>query len=120
MPFEVTAEAIDRFAELTGDRNPIHLDVAAASRYGGRVAHGLLTLSMVPPYLVERFGVGTILVRVDSKFTRPVCIGDSLTIEGYSEIGAKGDRADIALTIANQRGVSVAEVKAEVIKGGAP
>ena len=46
---QVTAEAIDAFAELSGDRFDIHLDAEAARRlgYGDRVAHGLLVLSMV-------------------------------------------------------------------------
>lgn len=45
----VTAEAIDAFAALTGDRFEIHMDAGAAARHGfrGRVAHGLLILSMV-------------------------------------------------------------------------
>jgi 3-hydroxybutyryl-CoA dehydratase len=45
----VTAEMIDRFAELSGDRFEIHMDEAAAIRRGfpARVAHGLLVLSLV-------------------------------------------------------------------------
>ncbi len=42
---QVTAEAIDAFAELSGDENPIHLDeaYAAETMFGGRVAHGMLS-----------------------------------------------------------------------------
>lgn len=45
----VTADIIDRFAALTGDRFEIHMDTDAAARHGfdGRVAHGLLVLSLV-------------------------------------------------------------------------
>lgn len=45
----ITAEIIDTFADLTGDRFEIHMDERAAARHGfsGRVAHGLLVLSLV-------------------------------------------------------------------------
>jgi acyl dehydratase len=48
---EVTQEMIDRFAELTGDRQWIHVDVSRCRRespFGGPIAHGFLTLSLLP------------------------------------------------------------------------
>jgi len=48
---EVTQEMIDGFAELTGDRQWIHVDVERAKRespFGGPIAHGFLTLSLLP------------------------------------------------------------------------
>jgi acyl dehydratase len=46
--FEITQERIDRFAEVTEDRQWIHLDVERATReLGGPIAHGFLTLSML-------------------------------------------------------------------------
>ncbi len=48
---EVTQNMIDGFAELTGDRQWIHVDVDRAKRespYGGTIAHGFLTLSLMP------------------------------------------------------------------------
>jgi acyl dehydratase len=47
----VTQEMIDRFAELTGDHQWIHVDVERAKRespFGGTIAHGFLTLSLLP------------------------------------------------------------------------
>jgi acyl dehydratase len=46
---EVTQDAIDRFAEVTGDRQFIHVDPEAAAKtpFGGTVAHGFLTLSLL-------------------------------------------------------------------------
>ena len=49
--FEVTQDMIDRFAELTGDRQWIHVDVERAkqeSPFGTTIAHGFLTLSLMP------------------------------------------------------------------------
>jgi hypothetical protein len=48
---EVTQAMIDRFAELTGDRQWIHVDVERCRRespFGGPIAHGFLTLSLLP------------------------------------------------------------------------
>jgi acyl dehydratase len=50
-PMEVGQEMIDRFADLTGDQQWIHVDVERARRespFGGPVAHGFLTLSLLP------------------------------------------------------------------------
>ncbi|GAA2079920.1 MaoC family dehydratase [Microbacterium hatanonis] len=56
---EVPQADIDTYAELTGDDNPIHVDEvrAASSPYGGRIAHGMLTLSMVVLHLREIYRV---------------------------------------------------------------
>ena len=58
---EVTQEAIAQFAEVTGDRQWIHVDVERARRestYGGTIAHGFLTLSLISRLL--RDAVGTV------------------------------------------------------------
>ena len=50
-PIEVTQPMIDAFAELTGDRQWIHVDVERATRespFGGPIAHGFLTLALLP------------------------------------------------------------------------
>jgi acyl dehydratase len=50
-PFTVTQEMINQFAELTGDHQWIHVDVERARRespFGGPIAHGFLTLSLIP------------------------------------------------------------------------
>src|ERR1700677_3865375 len=75
----ITQEMIDAFAELTGDRQWIHVDVERARRespFGGPVAHGFLTLSLIPALLgktvtlKQRMGVNYGLNRV--RFTAPV------------------------------------------------
>jgi acyl dehydratase len=49
----VTQEAVDAFADVTGDRQWIHTDpqLAAASPFGGTIAHGYFTLSLAPALL---------------------------------------------------------------------
>lgn len=52
---EVTQDKVDAFAEVTGDRQWIHVDPerAAASPLGATIAHGLLTLSLAPAFMEE-------------------------------------------------------------------
>lgn len=58
----VTEADVVRFAEITGDRNPVHLDAAYGERspFGGRIAHGMLTASFISTVLAMRLpGPGT-------------------------------------------------------------
>ncbi len=84
----ITEADIVMFASLSGDWNPIHTDAEFAKKtiFGQRIAHGLLTLSVVAGLLV-RLGLTerTIVAfyGIDKlRFTKPVFIGD--TIKGGS------------------------------------
>jgi acyl dehydratase len=79
---EVTQEQVDRFADATGDHQWIHIDAAraAAGPFGGTIAHGFLTLSLIPwvlPQVMEvrgfSMGVNYGLDRV--RFPAPVPVG---------------------------------------------
>lgn len=52
---EMTQDRVDRFAEVTEDHNFIHVDPerAAGTPFGGTIAHGYLTLSLLAPLLAE-------------------------------------------------------------------
>src|SRR3954470_19352811 len=56
---DVTQEMVDQFAELTGDRQWIHIDVERAKKgpFGGTIAHGFLTLSLLPSLGVQALRV---------------------------------------------------------------
>jgi 3-hydroxybutyryl-CoA dehydratase len=72
---------IIKFAELTGDTNPIHLDeeYAAATAFKGRIAHGALTASYVSTVLGTMLpGPGAIYISQSLNFRRPVRIGDEV------------------------------------------
>ncbi|VWB10863.1 dehydratase [Burkholderia aenigmatica] len=80
----VTSTDIEAFAELTGDRNPIHLDDAWASqtRFGGRIAHGMLTGALISAVIGTRLpGPGNIYLRQMLEFRGPVRPGDTVTAE---------------------------------------
>jgi acyl dehydratase len=81
----ITQAQVDQFAEATGDRQWIHVDVerAKAGPFGGPIAHGFLTLSLLPQFfesaltVVEsRMGVNYGLNRV--RFMSPVPVGSRL------------------------------------------
>ena len=78
----ITDEDVRLFAQVSGDTNSIHLDeaYAAASPFGQRVAHGLLTASLISAVIGNDLpGVGTIYLGQDLKFKAPVFIGDVIT-----------------------------------------
>ena len=81
----ITQERIDQFAQATGDRQWIHVDEERARKgpFGSTIAHGLLTLSLIPAFfdsamcvLETRMGVNYGLNRV--RFTAPVPVGSRL------------------------------------------
>ncbi|HEV7211543.1 MAG TPA: MaoC family dehydratase, partial [Blastococcus sp.] len=83
--FEITQDAVNLFAEATGDHQWIHVDVERAKQgpFGAPIAHGFLTLSMLPKFfesalevLDTRMGVNYGLNRV--RFTAPVPVGSRL------------------------------------------
>jgi 3-hydroxybutyryl-CoA dehydratase len=71
------------FAQLTGDRNPIHLSehFAARTSFGKRIAHGLYTASLISAVLGTRLpGPGAIYISQTLNFRAPVRIGDTVTV----------------------------------------
>ena len=79
---QITDEDVRLFAQVSGDTNSIHLDeaYAATTPFGRRVAHGLLTASLISAVIGNDLpGVGTIYLGQDLKFKAPVFIGDVVT-----------------------------------------
>ena len=80
----IAASDVVGFAQLTGDRNPIHLSehFAARTNFGGRIAHGLYTAGLISAVLGTRLpGPGAIYISQTLNFRRPVRIGDEVTAE---------------------------------------
>jgi 3-hydroxybutyryl-CoA dehydratase len=72
------------FAEITGDRNPIHLSehFAAKTPFGARIAHGLYTASLISAVLGTRLpGPGAVYISQTLNFRAPVKIGDTVEVE---------------------------------------
>ncbi len=78
----MTEEDIFLFAGITGDRNPVHIsrEYAAKTRFGERIAHGILVAGLVSAVIGMKLpGPGCIYVSQTLNFLRPVRIGDEIT-----------------------------------------
>ena len=107
----VQARDIELFTEMTGDRNPLHYDEAAAarSRFGGIIVQGGVTSGLLNALVAEDLpGPGSVFLHVDWNFRAPVRPGDEITAEAEL-IDAKPGKPIYTLrtTITNQDGTVV-------------
>ena len=73
---------IDAFASVTGDHNPVHVDeeFAKTTRFGRRIAHGMLTASLISAVLANKLpGEGSVYFGQTLQFVAPVFPGDEIT-----------------------------------------
>ena len=114
-----TDEDVRRFAELSGDFNELHIDEAAAgaSRFGGRVVHGMLTASLISRLIgMELPGRGAIYLGQSLRFTAPVRIGDELeAVVEVSAIDEAKRRLTLSTTVNGQDGKPVLTGEALVL-----
>ncbi len=106
------------FAGVSGDTNPVHLDgeFAAASMFGGRIAHGMLSASYISTVFGTKLpGPGCIYLSQSLKFKAPVKIGDTVvarvTVKELNEAKRRA-RFDTVCTV---DGKPVLEGEAEIL-----
>ena len=82
---EITQERVDAFADATGDHQWIHVDVEKAKDgpFGGTIAHGYLTLSLIPQFTPELFRLDTPGAKLNYgvnkvRFPNPVKVGSKI------------------------------------------
>jgi 3-hydroxybutyryl-CoA dehydratase len=116
---EVTDELIRKFADVSGDYNPIHLDeeFAAKTRFGKRIAHGMLGASFISAVLGYKLSENKIIYLSQSlKFTAPVFIGDTVTAKAVvREIREDKPVVTIETTCENQSGETVITGEAKIM-----
>lgn len=109
----VEPEDVERFTEISGDRNPLHYDEAAAeaSRFGEIVVQGGVTSAILNAVVAEELpGPGTVFLHVDWDFTAPVRPGDTIT--GAVEVtDVREDKpiTELATTVVRDDGTVVLE-----------
>ncbi|MBS3948848.1 MAG: MaoC family dehydratase [Dethiobacter sp.] len=108
------------FAGITGDFNPVHVNTefAAKSRFKQRIAHGMLTASLISTVIgTDLPGANTVYLSQEVKFTAPVFFGDTLTSEA-EVIEKREDKRILVLktTVVNQSGTLVVDGQAKVMK----
>jgi acyl dehydratase len=104
---EVTQERVNMFADATGDHQWIHVDTAraAAGPFGGTIAHGYLTLSMVIPLFAELLKVTGISMGINYgvnrvRFPAPVLVGAKIRLAAVvAAVEPVGDGAVVQLTV---------------------
>jgi 3-hydroxybutyryl-CoA dehydratase len=112
----ISDEDVSMFARATGDFNPVHLDeeVAAKSRFKGRIAHGMLSAGVISAAIAGHFP-GSIYMSQSLRFTAPVRIGDTVTarIEIVELLSKR--RVRLATVCTNQNGEKVVDGEALVL-----
>lgn len=107
----ITEAMLDAFKGITGDVNPLHNDEEFAKSKGhpGRVAYGMLTASFLSTLAgVYIPGERSLIQQVETKFAKPVYIGDELTVTGeITELVESVQRLELKVTITNQDGKKV-------------
>lgn len=112
----LTAEHVQKYSEITGDRNPLHYDEAftAKTRFEKLLVQGGLTTGLLHALVaMDMPGPGTVFMSQNWKFTGPVYIGDTITAEArVLKVHETKPVTQLAVTITRQTGETVLEGEA--------
>ncbi|MGO4407959.1 MaoC/PaaZ C-terminal domain-containing protein [Bosea sp. RAF48] len=100
-------DTVARYAALTADFNPIHLDpdFAAKTSFGHPIVHGTLGLNLVIEAIERTFGGVPERLALDTRFIRPLPVGSSIRAGGVLREGAAGTYDIFVETMAGERAV---------------
>jgi 3-hydroxybutyryl-CoA dehydratase len=117
----ITDSDIQIFADVIGDHNPIHVDDAFArtTRFGRRIAHGMLTASLISSVLANKLpGEGSVYLGQTLQFVAPVFPGDEVTARvTVKEIREDKPILKLETICLNQRNEIVIRGEATVLLG---
>ena len=107
----VTADMVTRYAEITGDHNPLHFDeeFASQTRFKRLICQGGITTGLLHALVaMDMPGAGTVFMSQSWSFPRPVYIGDTIRAEAkVTSVTPERSQADIAFKVTNQDGEEV-------------
>ena len=116
---EVTDELVRQFADVSGDYNPIHLDeqFAAQTRFGKRIAHGMLSASFISAVLGYQMTDRKIVYLSQSlRFVAPVFLGDTVTARAVvKEVREDKPIVTIETVCENQNGETLITGEAKIM-----
>jgi acyl dehydratase len=116
----VTAEMIESYAQITGDRNPLHFDEVFTSktRFGRLMAQrGIATGPLHALVAMDMPGAGTVFTKRAWTFLRPVFIGDTIRAEATAlSVHPRWPMADMSFTVTNPGGEEVLKGEAVVFQ----
>lgn len=116
----VASDDVVTFANVTGDTNPLHLDdgYAARTRFGQRIAHGMLSAGFISAALGTKLAPHACVVYLSQslRFQRPVAIGDTISARvEVTNIDPSRRFVTLATTCTNQKGEEVLTGEALVL-----
>jgi acyl dehydratase len=112
----ISQEQLNRYAEASGDHNPIHLDEEAAHRVGldSVIAHGMLSMAFLGQFINSHIAdvPGAYIEQLQARFANMVRLGDTITCHGIVKersstgegSGATGTHVTIECWAQNQKG----------------
>ena len=109
---------IQLFAAVSGDRNPVHLDAeyAATTMFKQRIAHGMFSGALISAAIACQLpGPGTIYLGQSLTFSRPVKLGDTLTVRLEILEKLPKFRVRVATRVFNQNDELVVDGEAEIL-----
>lgn len=119
----VTADTVRAYAELTGDRNPLHFDAdfAGRTRFGRLIAQGGITTGLLHALVaMDMPGPGTVFLSQDWSFPRPVYIGDTIRAEAtVKAVQARRGIAKLDVEVTTQDGETALRGEATVLQATA-
>jgi 3-hydroxybutyryl-CoA dehydratase len=117
---QVTDKMVRQFAEMSGDFNPIHLDdeYAKGTRFGRRIAHGMICGALISRALAMELGSGGIYLSQSMKFLQPVFIDDEVVIELHvASLRPEKGIASIETTVKKTTGETCVKGEAMIMRG---
>lgn len=117
---QVTDEMVRLFAQMSGDHNPIHLDdeFAKKTRFGRRIAHGMISAALISRVLAMKLGNGGIYLGQTLKFLKPIFIGDTVTIDAkVLNLREEKGIALVETTVKNQANELLVKGEATIMRG---
>jgi len=116
---KITDDMVRKFAELTGDMNPLHLDESFArkSRFGKRICHGMLVASMISRIMGMNFpGPGTVIVKQLLKYRAPVYVDETVEVRvTVLEINSDKKRIILDTPVYKKDDTKAIDAQAEVL-----
>ena len=116
----VAGEMVAAYAELTGDRNPLHFDAefAAGTRFKGLIAQGGITTGLLHALVaMDMPGAGSVFLNQSWNFPKPVYIGDTIRAEAtVKTVHERRGIVKLDIVIENQDGDAVLSGEATVMQ----
>lgn len=112
----VTQDKINRYADASGDHNPLHVDpaYAATTQFEGPIAHGMLVLAYVSEFLTAALGEEWLRSgRLKARFRGPARPGDTVTVSGRV-LSVEGPRVKCEVEATSQAGEALITAEAQV------